>query len=281
MRPDALAVLGLDALGASAARRARLAGVSRVVGWSPSRAEGVAALRQEAVHDVADRLDRALAGASLVLVSLPFTDLLALLPRLLVETGPGALVGVISPLQLPLRRALSGPEAADRVVGMHPFVSQLQAAPGAGPADPWPGLLTYVCGAESDAGHQSARAVMSFLEEVLGAAPVLIEATRHDEQVAWTRAIAPAAAAILAHLLESRRLGGVSWDRAAADATRAVPGDRAGWAAVLVANRGPVEAALGKLGDETARLRALIAAGDRAGVERFLSEASAFRPAVR
>lgn len=281
MRPDSLAVLGLGALGASAARRARREGVARVVGWSPSRSEGVAALQHEAVHDVVDRLDRAVTGATLVLVARPFVETLALLPRLLSAAGPETLIAVVTPLQLPLRRALPRGNLADGVVGLHPLAPLMADAPADPNLDPWPGLLTYICGGDSDAGHASARSLSSFVEEVLGAAPVLIDAARHDEQVAWSRELAPTAAAVLAHLLAGRDLGGVSWDPAVGQISRALPTDAAGWAALLVANRGPVGEALAALGEEAVRLGTLIAAGDQAGVERFLATAAAFRPAIR
>ena len=43
MRPSSLAVIGLGAMGGSLAWQARQAGVPRVVGYSPSRADGVQA----------------------------------------------------------------------------------------------------------------------------------------------------------------------------------------------------------------------------------------------
>ena len=230
---------------------------------------------------MADRLDRAVTGATLVLVARPFVETLSLLPRLLTEAGPEALIAVVTPLQLPLRRALPRDGMADRVVGLHPLAPLPADAPADPNLDPWPGLLTYVCGGDSDAAHLSARALLSFVAEVLGAAPVLIDAARHDEQVAWSRELAPTAAAILAHLLAGRGLGGVSWHPAVGEVSRAAPPDAAGWAAQLLANRGPVGEALGALGAEAARLGALIVAGDQAGVERFLTEAAAFRPAIR
>ena len=252
-----------------------------MVGWSPSRAEGVAALQHEAVHDVADRLDRAVTGATLILVARPFIETLTLLPRLHKETDPRALIAAVSPVQAPLRQAAAGGAGGERVVGCHPLAPRPLDAPADPHFDPWPGLLTSVCGAESAAGHASARGLASFLEGVLGAAPVLIDATRHDEQVAWSRELAPTAAAVLSHLLATRDLGGVSWDPAVGAVGRAAPTDPGAWAALLVANRGPVVEALGALGMEAARLAALIAVGDQAGVERFLSEAAAFRPTIR
>ncbi|HTC25196.1 MAG TPA: hypothetical protein VK688_12610, partial [Gemmatimonadales bacterium] len=64
MLPDALAVIGLGAIGGSVAWQARLAGVSRVVGFSPERGEGVAALKAGAVTELADSPIQAVRGTT-------------------------------------------------------------------------------------------------------------------------------------------------------------------------------------------------------------------------
>ena len=53
MRPDTLGVVGLGAVGGSLAWQATLAGVPRVVGYSPSPAEAFRAVRDGAVTDIA------------------------------------------------------------------------------------------------------------------------------------------------------------------------------------------------------------------------------------
>ena len=55
LKPSSLAVIGLGAIGGSLAWQARLAGVPRVVGFSPERSEGIlSALKASAVTDLAD-----------------------------------------------------------------------------------------------------------------------------------------------------------------------------------------------------------------------------------
>ena len=71
MRPASLAVIGLGAIGGSLAWQARLAGVSRVVGYSPEPAEGIQALKAGAVTELADTADRAVRGAELVVLAVP------------------------------------------------------------------------------------------------------------------------------------------------------------------------------------------------------------------
>jgi prephenate dehydrogenase len=64
VRPSSLAVIGLGAIGGSLAWQARLAGIGRVVGYTPSRGEGVAALRASAVSEIADSPARAVRAKS-------------------------------------------------------------------------------------------------------------------------------------------------------------------------------------------------------------------------
>ena len=63
MRPSSLSVIGLGAIGGSLAWQARLAGVPRVIGFAPSRADAVQALRSSAVTELADSAVKAARGA--------------------------------------------------------------------------------------------------------------------------------------------------------------------------------------------------------------------------
>src|SRR6185437_755974 len=82
VRPSSLAVIGLGAIGGSLAWQARLAGVARVTGYSPSRADGVDALRASAVTELADNPARAIAGAEVVVLAVPAAATLELIDRL-------------------------------------------------------------------------------------------------------------------------------------------------------------------------------------------------------
>src|SRR5689334_1038262 len=69
VRPSSLSVIGLGAIGGSLAWQARLAGVPRVIGYSPSRADQVDALRSSAVTELADSAVMAVKGADLVVLA--------------------------------------------------------------------------------------------------------------------------------------------------------------------------------------------------------------------
>ena len=75
MRPSSLSVIGLGAIGGSLAWQARLAGVPRIVGCSASRAEGVEALRANAITELADHPGGEGAGLHRLRAMVPDTEI--------------------------------------------------------------------------------------------------------------------------------------------------------------------------------------------------------------
>lgn len=278
VRPDSLAVLGLGACGASAAWAARHAGVPRVIGWAASRADGTAALRAGAIDDLADRADRAVAGAAMVLLADAPEALDLTLGRVARQILAAAPVLLCSEVHAAALATAAAHGLADRAAALHP----MGETPGPGFAGAAPdrlrGRLTYVSAADTDAGHRAARNAMSFVETILQAEPVLIDPARHDEQVAWTRHLPEAAMAVIAHLLEGRALGGVTWGRSARLAREGMPADAGAGAEAVLANRRQVAAALEGLAGELDGLRRLIALDDAAGVRAFFEAGARFRP---
>ncbi len=276
MRPDALAVIGLGAIGGSVAWQARLSGVPRVVGFSPERAEGVAALKAGAVTELADSPIEAARRAGLVLLATPPDITLQLIGRLAPVLEPGSvLTDVASVKAAVVGRAVSA-GLATRFAGAHP----LAGTHGSGFAHARPDRLracvVYVCptGAEGDA---AARAVMGFWERTMEAYPVLIDPALHDRQLAWTSHLPQAVAYALAKALADHALGGVSFGTGARDTTRLAASNPDLWREIFSQNREAVLDALDGAGVSLAELRRLIAAGDDGALEQYLSRAAAFR----
>lgn len=271
-------MLGLGVVGGSAAWAARSAGVPRVVGWAASRADGTAALRAAAIDDLVDRADRAVRGASVILLAEAPADLDAVLRRVAVHLPVTATLLLCSEVHSAALASAASLGLADRTAALHPMGEAVGPGfQGAAP-DRFQGRITYVSAADTDAGHRTARTAMSFVEEILGGAPVLIDPARHDEQVAWTRHLPGAALAVLAHLLEGRHLGGVTWGAAARLAREGMPPDPVAGSEVILANRVAVAAALAALAGDLEELRRSVAEGDAAGVRDFFEAAARFRP---
>jgi prephenate dehydrogenase len=277
VRPSSLAVIGLGAIGGSLAWQSRLAGIVRVVGYSPSRAEGVAALKASAVSEIAETPAKAVRGADLVVLAVPPGPTLDLIGRLARSLEPGATLTDVCSLKAPVMAQAANSGIGDRFAGSHPLAGTHDSGFGAARPDRLRGCVVYVCESASSEGPRIARGVMRFWEEVLEAHPILIDAAAHDRQLAWTSHLPQAVAYALAKALADRRLGGVSYGTGARDTTRLAASGPEMWLDILLQNRDPLVEALSSVESGVAELRHLIEAGDRQGLERYLETAREFR----
>ncbi|HEY7482259.1 MAG TPA: prephenate dehydrogenase [Gemmatimonadales bacterium] len=277
MRPSSLAVIGLGAIGGSLAWQSRLAGVGRVVGYSPSRAEGVAALKASAVSEIADSPTKAVQGAELVVLAVPPVPTLDLIGRLGRSLESGATLTDVCSVKQPVMAEAAKSGIGDHFAGSHPLAgTHVSGFEGARP-DRLRSCVVYVCESASSGGPQVARGVMQFWEDVLEAHPILIDAAAHDRQLAWTSHLPQALAYALAKVLADRRLGGVSYGSGARDTTRLAASSPDIWLDILLQNRDHVADALARMEDGVAELRGLIETGDRRGLEHYLETARDFR----
>jgi prephenate dehydrogenase len=277
VRPSSLAVIGLGAIGGSLAWQARLAGIGRVVGYSPSRGEGVAALRASAVSEVADSPARAVRGAELVVLAVPLGPTLDLIGRLGPSLEPGATLTDVCSVKAPVMARAAECGLGDRFAGGHPLAGTHDSGFAAARPDRLRGCVVYVCETASADGARVARMVMRFWEDVLGAQPILIAAEAHDRQLAWTSHLPQAVAYALAKALADRQLGGVSYGTGARDTTRLAASTADMWLDILLQNRDPLVEALSSVESRVGDLRRLIETGDRQGLEHYLETAREFR----
>jgi prephenate dehydrogenase len=277
VRPSSLAVIGLGAIGGSLAWQARLAGVPRVVGYSPSRADGVQALRASAITELAEQPGRALAGAELVVLAAPARATLDLIGRLAPQLEAGAVLTDVCSVKGPVLARAAAEGLGDRFAGGHPLAGTHASGFGAARPERLRGCVVYVCETGAPGGDQAARRVMSFWEQVLEAQPVLIAAEAHDRQLAWTSHLPQAVASALAKTLADQGLAGVSFGPGARDTTRLAASSPDMWIDILLYNRAAVLDALAATESGLAELRGLLAAGDGDGLRRYLAAAQQFR----
>jgi prephenate dehydrogenase len=277
VRPSSLAVVGLGAIGGSLAWQARLAGVPRVVGFSPSRADGVQALRASAVTDLADSAARAARGAELVVLAVPARVTLELIGLLRSTLEPGAVLTDVCSVKGPVLARALAEGLGDQFAGGHPLAGTHASGFAAASPDRLRGCVVYVCETGAPGGDQAARRVMSFWDQVLAAQPILIDAAAHDRQLAWTSHLPQVVASALAKTLGDRGLAGVSFGAGARDTTRVAASSPDMWIDILLYNRAAVMEALSATEASLAGLRSLIAAGDVEGLRAYLAAAQRFR----
>jgi prephenate dehydrogenase len=280
VRPSSLAVIGLGAIGGSLAWQARLAGIPRVVGFSPSRSDGVAALAASAITELADSPSRAVRGAELVVLAVPPRPTIDLIGRLARSLEPGAVLTDVCSVKAPVMARARAAGLAERFAGGHPLAGTHATGFAAARPDRLRHCVVYVTETGGPEGHGAARAVIGFWERVLEASPVLIDAEAHDRQLAWTSHLPQAVASALAKVLADRGLGGVSFGSGARDTTRLAASSPDMWADILLMNQPALDEALARAAEGLETLRRLLADGDAAGVLAYLETARDFRRGI-
>ncbi len=280
VRPTTLAVIGLEPLGGSLAWQARLAGIPRVIGYSPQPAAAVRALKIEAISDMALTPEKAVRDADLIVIAASPTRTAQLIESLAPHTVPDAILTDVASVKAPVCRAAAMHGFADRFAGSHPLPASSASGAGRTGPDRFRGAVVYVCPVDPSRGDRAARQVMHFWSGVMEAEPVLIEAEHHDRQVAWTSHLPQAVSCLLAKTLAVRRLGGVSFGRGARDTTRLAAEDPEYWADMLLENAAPILEALAETERELVGLKTLLEHGDGEGLRDYLVAAAAFRRGI-
>ena len=280
MRPASLAVIGLGAIGGSLAWQSRLAGVTRVVGYSPEPAEGIQALKVGAVTELADTAARAVHGAALVVLAVPPRATIDLIDALAPELEQGTLLTDVCSVKAPVvERALTA-GLGDRFAGGHPLAGTHESGFASARPDRLRGCVVYICETGAADGHRAAQSVSGFWEHTLEASPVRIDPEAHDRQLAWTSHLPQAVACALARTLAQQGLGGVSFGGGAKDTTRLAASSPDMWLDIFLYNRRAVSQALEQTEASIAELRRSLESGDLPALHAYLRAAQAFRRGI-
>lgn len=280
MRPSSLTVIGLGAIGGSLAWQARLAGVQRVIGYSPDRSEGIQALKATAITDLADTPARAVRGAELVVLAVPPRPTLDLIIQLAQLLEPGALLTDVCSVKAPVIGQAVAAGLGDRFAGAHPLAGTHETGFISARPDRLRGCVVYICASGTPGSDRAAGSIASFWEHTLEAVPIRIAAVDHDRQLAWTSHLPQAVSYALARTLAQQGLAGVSYGSGAKDTTRLAASDPDMWVDILLLNAPAVTEALAQTEAQVAQLKALIVAGDAAGLRAYLSAARTFRQGI-
>lgn len=277
VRPSSLAVIGLGAIGGSLAWQARLAGVPRVVGYSPERSEGIQALKASAITDLADTPLSAVRGADLVVLAVPPRATLELIVQLAAALESEAILTDVCSVKGPVVRQAVTAGLGDRFAGGHPLAGTHESGFSSARPDRLRGCVVYVCETGTAGGHRASASIASFWQYTMQASPILISAENHDHQLAWTSHLPQAVAYALARSLADHGLAGVSYGSGARDTTRLAASTPDMWVDIFLYNDRAVSEALSRTEAHLAELRRLLAAGDATGLRTYLSAAQAFR----
>ena len=276
MVPDTLGVIGLGAVGGSIAWQAARSGVRRIVGYDASTRDGAAAVKAGAVTEFARDAQAVVANADFVVIAASGDRTQALLEELaglLLEREVYCtdVTGVKRPV-VTLAEQLG---LAAVFAGSHPFTGpEIDGFRCANP-ELLSGALVYVTPVPH--GDKAAAEVRDFWSRAVGASPVALDATQHDQLLAWTTHLPQAVSSALAAAIASGGPHGVTYGEGAHEATRQADCGPDQWSELLVANRDNVLDALQHLTESVDGLKEALAMGDRKGVETWLAKGAKWR----
>lgn len=270
-RVERLAVVGLGLLGGSVALAARERGVARtVVGVGRSR-ESVAAAERRGAIDTVQELERAVAGADLVVLATPVSAMEGVLRRAAPHLSPGAVVTDVGSVKGLVTETLPGlvPPGV-HFVGAHPMAGSHERGVAHARADLFDGAVCIVTPTNgSDA--EAVESVAAFWR-ALGARVLRRTPEEHDATVGWVSHVPHALAFAFAAALGDAPPGATELAGPGfRDFTRIARSDAELWSEILCANRKALEGPLHLFSERLARLARALESGDGDAVARFLA----------
>jgi prephenate dehydrogenase len=274
---EQITIIGVGLIGGSVGLAAKARGVARrVVGVDANPAALRRAVERGALDAGAASLAAAVECASLVVVCTPVDSVAAVIVEAARRCPPTALFTDVGSVK-------GGPVAAAHAalapgmvfVPAHPLAGAEKNGVEHARADLFENRVTILT--PRDPATIEAKHVALFWE-ALGSRVVTMDADEHDRVLATTSHLPHAVASAVAGVTHPDWLalsaGGFR------DVTRIAAGDPKLWAAIFEANKGCVLAALSAFSNRFDQFHALLEAGDRAGLERWLTEGKQVRDAL-
>lgn len=275
---DQITIVGVGLIGGSvglAAKRRKVAG--RVVGTGRDSAALAKAAALGAVDAYTTDLADAVRHAGLVVVCTPVDTIADVILRAAPHCRPSTLFTDGGSTKANIVAALEGRlPAGVAFVGAHPLAGSEKTGAAHARSDLFDNRVTVLTPTALTAEDAFERVAQFWA--ALGSRLVRMAPDHHDRVLAATSHLPHAVAAAVA--------GGIppDWLDCTAggfrDVTRIAAGDPELWAAIFHANRDAVLAALDTFADRLDTFRRAVAAGDRAAVARWLSEAKQVRDAL-
>ncbi len=263
-------------MGGSIAWQAARAGVPRILGYTSTPKDGVAAARAGAITELMQDLRRLVRNSDFVVVSAPPRATMTLMGRAAsLLRGGGRYMTDVSSVKLPLVNWAQEQNLSSVFAGSHPLVDVREGGFRSARPDLFAGQIVYVTAAPD--GERAGREVADFWERVLQAEPVTLDAQTHDSVVAWTRHLPHAAAAALAVTLGSHGPKGVTYGSETRSATALAGGPPDALVDVLLLNRDAIVEALQTMDRSLHDLGSALADNDEARVRTWLDAASSWR----
>ncbi len=278
-----MAILGLGLMGGSLGLAVKRRGLARTVsGYARRAATRAQAIESGLADEVYDEPAAAAHGADLVVLCTSVGSIPDLASACRAALGPGGVLTDIGSCKAELVRRIEAgyPRGPVPFIGGHPIAGS--EANGLEAASPTLYENAVVVLTPTRRTAPAARDRVERFWTRLGARVVCMAPSLHDRRLARTSHLPHLAAALLAGCVGRRQpdLLGLFCGTGFQDSTRVAEGNPVLWRDIIEANRTALLRELGAYGQGLGRLQRLLARGDSAGLERFLSASRARRRAL-
>ena len=275
LRPERLGIIGLGAIGGSVAWAATRAGVPRVVGYAAALEDGSEAQRAGAVTSIAASPGEVVAEADLVVLAAPPRANLSLLDQLQEVLREAAVpVTDVTSVQLPFLDKARDLGLGGHVVASHPFCGTHES--GFSAADP--AMLDQAVVYVSDIGAgDETKELVTGLWRFVGASPITVDPTWHDQVVAWTSHLPQAISTVLAITLGSDAPTDGTFGLGALDTTRLAASSVEMWTDLMSLNQEQILRALESFERHLELMKGSLQRGNTAEIATWLEKGVEFR----
>lgn len=268
MIPDTrIAVIGLGLMGGSMARALHVRGV-HVLGYDRDGTQLEAALRDGAVQEALASDLAGIASADVVVLALPVDATIALLPALAARIGDARLVMDLGSTKRSIVAAAESAGLGARFVGAHPLTGSHRTGWGASRASLFDDARVFLCPTRSTTS--GAMQLAESLWRELRAGVEVLDATVHDDQMAWRSHLPHLVSSALAATLREAGVRRSALGPGGRDVTRLAGGSPAMWQPIVEDNAVAIADALEACERQLRTFREAVIAGDRTATARFL-----------
>ena len=278
VRPQTLGLIGLGAIGGSIARQVKQGADIRVVGWSPEPAERALAAQHGALDDAPPRAVDVARVADLLVLAAPPAANIAQLDAIVPHLKAGVVVTDVGSVKRAIVARAEELGLEDRFAGSHPLAGTHRHGFEASRPDLFRGAVVYVTPCAG--GERAAREIVDFWEHVLEAEPVVLDAARHDAQLARTSHVPQVVASLLGDFLARHTPPGSTFGPGAIDTTRLAASDPQLWTEILLMNRDELLVALRALEESLGSVERALETGDARALLAWLTRAADWRRGV-
>ena len=261
-------IIGLGLIGGSLARDLAARGI-RIHAFDrdpatlrAALAEGIAEAALDSSLETLDRMDAAV-------LAVPLSSAIDILEHAAQHMARVPLITDVSSTKQTITQVAMRLGLDHRFIGSHPLAGDHRSGWTAARGDLFRGATVYLC--PSPGSPPEPLAMLRELWTGIGALPEIMDPATHDRLLAWTSHLPQAVATALARALAG---AGIHPDRlgpGGRDMTRLAASSPDVWTPVALDNAVPLGAALHRLEQELAALRAALARGDHEATRHFFA----------